>query len=299
MAETSFAVTYDGPALDTGEMAIRDLAPALLALGELFTLASVATHPDQEPVSLNIKATAEGSFEVHLILKTLHHAVTILTSDPVNALQNLVAYVVEAKLGLFALIRLLKGRDVEVFVSDDDPPGTVTLTASDGAISLSGVPRDVATLYEDLAIRRAAREVVEPLEREGINILRFKVDGREEAEVTEADLPAYELPAAPEDVLTDQEIDMAVTIVSPVFEKGKWRFQDGQSKFWAYVDDEGFMESVYKSVERFGSGDVLRCRVRVTQTRDDAGKIKKSYRVLRVEEHIAAPRQMTLEEGGA
>jgi hypothetical protein len=296
MAETSFAVTYDGPDLDTGEMSVRDLAPALLALGELFTLASLATHPEQEPVSLNIKATAEGSFEVHLILKTLQDAITILNSNPVSALQNLVATIVETRWGLFALIRRLKGQDVQTVREIGDEPGTVTLVMPDGT-ALSGVPEQVAKLYNDLAVRRAAREVVEPLARNGIDVVRFRVDGLPAVEITEQDLAAYELPPAPEDVLTDQEIDMAVTIVGPMFERGKWKFRDGQSKFSAYIDDEEFLNTVAANVERFGSGDVLRCRVRVIQTIRPTGEIKKDYRVLKVERHIAAPRQMTIDEG--
>ena len=53
MAETSFGVLYDGPALDTGEIAVADLAPALLALGGLFTETSVLLYPSRPPVSLN------------------------------------------------------------------------------------------------------------------------------------------------------------------------------------------------------------------------------------------------------
>lgn len=297
MAETSFAVIYDGPALATGEMPVRDLAPALLALGELFTLASIATHPEQEPVSLNIKATAEGSFDVHLVLKTLSDAVTLLNSNPINALQNLVATIVEARYGLFALIRHLKGREVaHTYQQIGDEPGTVTLVMTDGT-EISGVPEAVARLYDDLAVRRAAREVVEPLDRDGIDVVRFRVDGKPAVEIGEDDVSLYDLPPAPEDVLTDQEIDMAVTIVSPVFDKGKWKFQDGQSRFWAYVEDEVFMESVYENTERFGSGDVLRCRVHVVQTRKPNGDIKKDYRVLKVIEHIVAPRQLRIGEG--
>ena len=60
MAEVDFAVEYDGPALQAGRMPVRDLAPALLALGEIFTDASRVFYPEREPVALNIEATREG-----------------------------------------------------------------------------------------------------------------------------------------------------------------------------------------------------------------------------------------------
>lgn len=50
-------------------MPVRDLAPALLALGNLFTEASDALYPEREPVALGLVATDIGSFEAHLILE--------------------------------------------------------------------------------------------------------------------------------------------------------------------------------------------------------------------------------------
>jgi hypothetical protein len=73
MAETAFRVAYDGPALATGRMPVRDLAPALLALGDLFAEASQVIYPEGKPVALSIKATEEGSFDVHLILESRGH----------------------------------------------------------------------------------------------------------------------------------------------------------------------------------------------------------------------------------
>lgn len=47
MGETSFTITYDGPALEANQMQVRDLAPALLAKGEAVngaTWASARVH---------------------------------------------------------------------------------------------------------------------------------------------------------------------------------------------------------------------------------------------------------------
>lgn len=69
MAHTEFGVAYDGPALADHTMDVRDLAPALLALGDLFVAAGRVVEKDAEPPSLQIRATAGGSFVVDLALQ--------------------------------------------------------------------------------------------------------------------------------------------------------------------------------------------------------------------------------------
>ena len=46
MAEIEFHIAYDGPALVDGRMDVRDLAPALIALGELFQEANGMINPN-------------------------------------------------------------------------------------------------------------------------------------------------------------------------------------------------------------------------------------------------------------
>ena len=107
MAETAFNLAYDGPDLQTGRMPVRDIAPALLALGELFAEASVVVYPDREPVALNIQATDDGSFLVRLILESAgvwDNMVDLFGSDVANALANLQEFVV-GSYGLFWLIK--------------------------------------------------------------------------------------------------------------------------------------------------------------------------------------------------
>lgn len=132
MAETAFGVTYKGPALEEGRMAVRDLAPALLALGDLFTDVSVLLYPDRKPVALNIQASKEGSFVLHLILeaeKTWDQVMDLLTSEGSTALVNLQGLVVGSA-GLFALIKHLKGRPAKS--QERDPAsGRIRITAED------------------------------------------------------------------------------------------------------------------------------------------------------------------------
>jgi hypothetical protein len=58
MPETEFDLSYKGDALADGRMAVRDLAPALLALGEIFADASALIEP----------AKPLGSSETEMVL---------------------------------------------------------------------------------------------------------------------------------------------------------------------------------------------------------------------------------------
>ena len=80
--EAEFSVSYDGDALTEGAMDVRDLAPALIALGQSFERANALLNGDKASVSLRIRATQPGSFEIVLILQQLlENASDVLTDD--------------------------------------------------------------------------------------------------------------------------------------------------------------------------------------------------------------------------
>ena len=171
MAETSFEVKYEGEALRDGRMAVRDLAPALLALGQLFTEASQLLYPENEPVALEIEATREGSFEVELILHGAGAAWDQLSAHPMTSAASLIVFKEaiigdSADLSLFGLIKWLKGKLI-TDQKDGPEPGEVTLKLEDG--SEITVKAEVVALARDPQIRKKAREVVQPLRREGVD----------------------------------------------------------------------------------------------------------------------------------
>jgi hypothetical protein len=63
-----FSLTYEGPALEDGRMEVHDLAPALLALGDMFQDANTVIDPDGPAIALQIRDFHEGSFEILLAL---------------------------------------------------------------------------------------------------------------------------------------------------------------------------------------------------------------------------------------
>lgn len=65
---TDFRLAYEGSALADNSIDVRDLAPSLLALGQLFTRANTLFNGESASVSLRVAATRPGSFDVNLLL---------------------------------------------------------------------------------------------------------------------------------------------------------------------------------------------------------------------------------------
>jgi hypothetical protein len=215
MAEVQFGVAYEGPALAEGRMPVKDLAPSLLALGELFTEASEIACPDREPASLNIRATKEGSFVVDLAVHspdTWEQILNLLDGHVIGALSNLMGVVIGAGTlasGLFWLIRKINGR--RIADREQLESGLVRLTFEDGT-TLEASPEALA-LYERESARKNARKVVEPLHSDGVERVVFTQDSEQPLVIGEDDLPAYEAEMGDE-VLSEREYESVVTLAA-------------------------------------------------------------------------------------
>jgi hypothetical protein len=62
MSKVAFQLRYDGPALSEHGMDVADLAPALLALGELIKRANFAVNGDASKVNLIVQSRAIAKF---------------------------------------------------------------------------------------------------------------------------------------------------------------------------------------------------------------------------------------------
>jgi hypothetical protein len=241
-------------------------------------------YPNRPPVSLNIKATEDGSFWVflHLLAQGWEDILDIYTSKPQDALANLTTNVFL----LFGFIKWVRGRKVEADPKPPDP-GIVRITAPDG--TTMDVPSEVWLLYARASARRKAREVIAPLEREGIDRLEFRPRRKEPPElvVTEDDVEFFDLPDEPEEALTENERVTLVEIVHLGYETNKkWRLREGAASFNAPILDDSFWEKVHRREIKFAEGDMLRVRLRVVQTLSAAGRLSADHSVLQVLEVV-------------
>ncbi len=196
-------IAYDGPALADGSMNVRDLAPAMMAIGGFFEAANRVANGDRASVSVNVRATSASSFHVFFEVVQNLEATDVLKADiddfisTANALKALLLGGGGAATGIFALIKWLRGRKPQVRkINEDLYEFTV-----DG--ETYEVPMQLLRLYQDAAIRRNIRDMVRPVREPGIESFMLREGGQTVHEVAKDDLDAFEVPEYQEEILDE------------------------------------------------------------------------------------------------
>lgn len=118
-ATAHFSIKYDGPALATHQMDVRELAPALIALSELLEQANKTAYPDAPEVRVNVRGNFKGgSFGVDLIAvqSVAQQMVSLFSGSEATAAANLfgilggIGLVGTGGAGVIGVIKWLRGR---------------------------------------------------------------------------------------------------------------------------------------------------------------------------------------------
>ncbi|MGS0896037.1 hypothetical protein ACVBGC_26425 [Burkholderia stagnalis] len=297
-AMSQFRMTYDGPALESSEMDVRELAPALLAIGDLLEASTQALCGDQVRPQVNVRGSFRtGSFGIDFTLATsllgrmrdmlsgsegtaLANAVTILTALGIAAPQ--------ARKGLFAVLKWLRGRPIQ----------QVRMHAHTAVLHVDGeqleIELSVLTLLRDVSVREAIARVLSPLAREGITTFSAGTDTDVFETVARDEIVWFRVPEPADALILDEYRKMAFSIVSLAFkDDNKWRLYDGAATIHAAITDTGFLKRVNDNQISFSKGDILVCNVRVQQWQTLDGA-KTEYEVADVLEHRPASRQIPL-----
>ncbi len=204
VTRAAIAIAYDGPALKGGVMDVRDLAPALLAVGQLVDAANTTLNGDTARVSVQVTATGVGSFDIYLqVAQSLSgQVVSLFASEPFVAAGTIATLVfgTPATKGLIWLIRHCRGKK---------PTHIERLTESIIRLVIEGevieIPMHLLRLYQDIAVRTAAQKLIEePLQKPGIDTFEVKDNATSVVLVNKDEASYFSRPEIPEETLVDE-----------------------------------------------------------------------------------------------
>lgn len=291
----SLRLKFDGPALEDHSIDVRQLAPSLVALADLFDMAHarsgdvLGTAP-----ALQVTANREGSFAVDLFVAiqevsgTLRDALGGANATAAANGMGISSFITGVVYGAikWTLHRNRRGTEESVHEAE---AGRIHVTWADG--TQLDVPYGARDLVESMDFNRTAGYVFEPLRHEGVDEVQLSRDGdpNDLVVVHRDDLPAFNIIEPDDDLISDNVRLVNLRLVNVPFKTGnKWRVSDGTYPFWVVMDDLDFLQRVSASEEAFSSGDSLYVRLRDQQFRTADGDFRMDRRVEKVMEHRRA-----------
>ena len=302
-AETNIA--FDGPSVEDGTMDVRDLAPALLALGDVCQEANRILNGDRAKLSVRVHADVpRGSFVVHLALvqSIVEQAKTALFVTAAIAPADILKFLGLKSFdlpGVLQAIKRLKGKK---------PTATVSVQGGNIQLNIAGdnnvvvISPETAKLLENPRVRDGIDRALKPLESEGIDRFEVREQRRVVDRVERQEKPYFAAIAHPEmeeaqGIEVASESEALVHIVRPAFRDDvDWTVSDGTAQYNAVMNDEEFKAKVFADAVSFRAHDALRVRMRVTTKRGPTGRLSTQRTILKVLEELPGPQpeQLTL-----
>jgi hypothetical protein len=294
-----FQFAFEGEAIQDGTIEVNDLAPALLALGDLVNETNKYANDGRVSVTLRVRAEFEkGSFKIALEVAQHWYSqfVDFFTSSDMTALSTFLAIIgISGGIGIIQLIKKGKGKNPKTVVEIDQ--STRVRVEFEGEEPIE-VERKAFDLFNNVRARNAIYRVIRPLYGKGIDELRFFHRGKETVKISQDEADCFRPLNSVEDELIS-EAETILRIIAISFKEGnKWRLSDGGNTYFISLLDEEFLSRVHRGAIRFGENDCLRVVLRLRQWYEE-GELKIAREILKVVEHIPSGKQslMPFEQG--
>lgn len=294
MSHADIALVYEGPAVESGLMDVRDLAPALLAFGNLIEATNRIVNGEAATAKVQVKTVGAGAFAIGLDVSVafVQTVRDFLSGPDATAAANLVGIITgTAGIGGGAiwLVKKLQGRSPSAIKRKEGRRVEVEIDGE--TIEVDEV---VARISVDVGVRAALERIVaEPLASEGIDAVELGQSDHMER-IEKPDGFAFRPPIDREAGAYEYRYRAPFSIVSLSFKQGnKWRLNDGRTTLNVTVVDSDFLRRVDASEIAFSKGDILICDVRV-ETRERPGGLHAEFFIERVIEHRKPAQQPSL-----
>ena len=290
-----FQIIYDGPALSTHEMDVRDLAPALIAVSDLLEETNRVMYGDAAQVQVNVKGSFKtGCFQVDFSLaQKLADQVNAFFSSPSGittaGILSILGVNVLNGFGLLPFVSWLKNRKIKKITKLSDGKSSVEVDDESREVE-----DKTLELYRNLKVRKSLEVIIrKPLEKEGVD--SFAIMYKEEyTKVSKEESQYYKIPEMEDEPLEEQTVETNLQAIGVSFlEDNKWRFSDGAVAFYAEVQDKDFIQRVQENREAFAKDDILKVRMLKKQYVGDNG-IKSEYVILKIISHRSSAKQIPL-----
>lgn len=284
-----FEIIYEGDAVSSGKMDVRDLAPALLALGNLCSSANNVLNGKSAEVSVHVRSDfKEGSFEVVLeIGQAIISSIPVVSElfdqdhvkDPYNILLSLGLIVSNNVPGLIDVLLWLKNRNIQKAIRNED--GSVTLIADNGG--QINITQNVFNLSKDKNVREELENTYKPLETGGIESIKTRKNKQDMTEIQKGDFEYFKAPENLDEIIQVVESPVIWEIVRPSFSDSlMWTLTDGERNFFVKIEDEKFIEDVEAGKIVFRKGDIIKGIIKII-TKSTNNGIRADYVLVKVD----------------
>ncbi|MDD3436042.1 MAG: hypothetical protein PHC64_02710 [Candidatus Gastranaerophilales bacterium] len=280
-------VAYDGKALEDHTMDIQELAFALVGLGDVLTEANNIINKGSCKTTVKVSSGFKaGSFEIHLIMQQVSEYLALLGTNPeltgINQILSLLGF--GGFIGLIQLIKKLKNGRIKNIKELDNNQINITYITDNSTQNIT-IEKNVYILYENTNLRNSLKKVLKPLESEGIDTFEIRNEKKEILEKIEKSEIKYFDITPTEDTINENITDIWLNLVNVSFKDGnKWRLSNGDSEFYATIEDNEFLYQINNNLISFSKSDSFKASVKTTQILTEDG-IKTNYSILKILEY--------------
>lgn len=296
----SFYIVYDGPALENNEMDVRDLAPALLSISDTFEEANRVLNKNKASIAVNIRASFKtGCFGIEMsVVQNVYEATrSLFTGDDITAALNILqalGFTTGSGFGVLKILKWLNNRKIKTIEPTNNKKVKI-ITEDDDHIETENA---VIELMKNFKIRESIKKAIAgPLENPGIKTFAIKHKAEDPDDfiiIAAEEISILDVPDVEEELIEDKTYETTLQALSVAFlEDNKWRFSDGDIKFFAEIADVDFIKQVQDNEIAFRKDDLLKVKIHKKQWLTEKG-LKSEYKIIKIIEHKSAAIQLKL-----